>query len=81
MNRRRSDRRLFLKQSAAAAGLAATPYFFTTASAQSGRSPSDRPVLGCIGTGDRWKQIVGGALKFADGAAVCDVDADHMAEG
>lgn len=59
------------------------PYWFTSkrSLAQENKSPNERPLLGCIGTGDRWKQIIGGAANFATGVAVCDVDANHMREG
>lgn len=78
----RSNRRTFLQTTAALAG-AAMPYWFTT---QQNRAlgynlVNNRPVLGCIGTGDRWHQVVGGALNYSDGVAVCDVDRLHMEQG
>ena len=76
------NRRDFLKSTAALAG-ATLPYWFT---AESNRAlgfqlVNSRPVLGCIGTGDRWHQVVGGALNYSDGVAVCDVDRLHMEQG
>jgi predicted dehydrogenase len=45
------------------------------------RSPNDRPVLGCIGTGDRWNAVGPQAMNFSDCAAVCDVDRNHVEKG
>ncbi len=74
------SRRDFLKQTGATTAAAAfVPYFFTTPSARGAfATANERPVIGCIGTGSRWGQVVGGALKFGDVAAVCDVDANHV---
>ena len=76
------NRRDFLKTTAALAG-ATLPYWFTAESnrALGFQSVNSRPVLGCIGTGDRWHQVVGGALNYSDGVAVCDVDRLHMEQG
>src|SRR5687767_15933880 len=81
-----SSRRTFLQSSAAAAaGLAAAPYFPWTANtmAQDAKTQSknDRPILGCIGTGDRWNAVGPQAMNFADCVAVCDVDARHAEKG
>lgn len=74
-----SSRRDFLKGSAGVAAAAFVPYVFTTPSARGAFfSANERPVVGCIGTGSRWGQVVGGALKFGDVAAVCDVDANRV---
>jgi predicted dehydrogenase len=77
---RHANRREFLKTSAAAAagmywasGLPARAYNF--------QSPNDRPIVGCIGTGDRWSAIGPQAMQFGDVVAVCDVDADHAGKG
>ena len=84
MTNRTQTRRDFLRKTttAAAAG-AVLPYWFTSASSQAFgyQSPNERPVLGCIGTGDRWKAVGRNAMKFSDCVAVCDVDANHMGEG
>ena len=80
----RSNRRDFLKTTSTAALAGATlPYWFTAESnrALGFQSVNSRPVLGCIGTGDRWHQVVGGALNHSDGVAVCDVDRLHMEQG
>ncbi|MDX1962641.1 MAG: Gfo/Idh/MocA family oxidoreductase [Pirellulales bacterium] len=85
------NRRQFLSQAArltatagAAAGLStlgvSVPYF-SSAVAFAAESKNDRHVIGCIGTGDRWKQIIKGAMNFGDVAAVCDVDRRHVEEG
>lgn len=75
-----ANRRDFLKTSTALAATAALPYWFTTRPAFAYQSPNERPVLGCIGTGDRWKAVGPAAMKFADCVAVCDVDSAHLDE-
>ena len=74
-----TSRRNFLQTSAAALAAGFSPYWFTSESnrAFGFRDPSERLVIGCIGTGSRWSQIVGGAMNFGEVAAVCDVDQDH----
>ena len=81
MSTDRKNRRDFLKTSAIAAAAAGVPYFFSSERSRAAefRSPNDRPVVGCIGTGDRWKAIGPQAMRFGDCVAVCDVDADHVA--
>lgn len=77
------SRRGFLKH-ASLVGLAtaAAPYWFAPSSFGSPfRSPNDRPILGCIGTGDRWNAVGPNAMAFADCAAVCDVDQAHVEKG
>ena len=78
---RQTTRRDFLKTTAAAA--ATTPFWFSAASARANRfqSPNERPVLGCIGTGDRWQGVGPDAMRYADCIAVCDVDAEHAGQG
>jgi predicted dehydrogenase len=80
---RKQTRRDFLKTSTLAAAAGTMPYWFTSESAQAFnyKSAGERPVLGCIGTGDRWKSVGRNALQFADCVAVCDVDALHLDEG
>jgi predicted dehydrogenase len=86
MASRTSDRRSFLKTSSgvAAAALAA-PYFFTGARGAAddakAESKNDRPLVGCIGTGDRWHAVGRAAMKFGDVVAVCDVDRQHAENG
>jgi predicted dehydrogenase len=79
-----ASRRRFLKTTAAAA-TAAVPYFAwgTPSIAQDAKTESknDRPLLGCIGTGDRWNAVGPQAMNFADCVAVCDVDSEHAAKG
>ncbi|MBL8849693.1 MAG: twin-arginine translocation signal domain-containing protein, partial [Planctomycetaceae bacterium] len=76
-------RRNFLKTSTAAAAGAILPYWFTSESSRAFgfASPNERPILGCIGTGDRWHGVGPNAMAFANCVAVCDVDANHMEEG
>jgi predicted dehydrogenase len=81
----RKHRRDFLKASAAATAAVTTPYFFAPSNViaqdAKAKSPNDRPILGCIGTGDRWDAVGPNALAFSDCVAVCDVDSEHAAKG
>ncbi len=61
-----------------AAGIA-TPYFMSSSIAAD-TPKSDRHTIGCIGTGDRWKAVVKGAMQHGDVVAVCDVDKNHVEE-
>lgn len=76
------DRRRFLKTSAATMAtmsgcFSAPPPDTSPQTADVDYSNAvERPVLGCIGTGDRWNYTGIAALDFADCAAVCDVDCD-----
>jgi predicted dehydrogenase len=85
MSRHNASRREFLQTSAAAAAAASVPYFGWTSPliAQDAKTESknDRPILGCIGTGDRWNAVGPQAMNFADCVAVCDVDANHAEKG
>ncbi|MDZ4849555.1 MAG: Gfo/Idh/MocA family oxidoreductase [Pirellulaceae bacterium] len=83
MNNDSASRREFLKTTAAVASVASTPYFYSTSHAQNAgsKSANDRPIIGCIGTGDRWNAVGPQALNHADCVAVCDVDADHASKG
>jgi hypothetical protein len=78
------SRRQFLETSAAAAAVS-VPYFGwgSPLIAQDAKTASknDRPLLGCIGTGDRWNAVGPQAMNFADCVAVCDVDAQHAEKG
>jgi predicted dehydrogenase len=78
------DRREFLLKtsSAAAAGLV-VPYWFTAsrAAAADSASKNDRPLIGCIGTGDRWNGLYQGIRRHGDIVAVCDVDRQHAEDG
>lgn len=79
----RPTRRTFLAQSSAlAAAGVSIPYWVTSRTAQAADSKNDRPVVGCIGTGDRWKGgIVDPLREHGDIVAVCDVDRKHAEEG
>ncbi len=83
MTRPHLSRRDFLSTSAAVLGTAALPYWFTGKQAQAFNfdSPSERPTVGCIGTGSRWGADGGGLashlMKYGDVVAVCDVDTRH----
>jgi predicted dehydrogenase len=78
-----SNRRDFLKTTAAASA-AGTAFWFSlpnTLAQETRKSPNERPIIGSIGTGDRWNAVGGNAMQLGDIVAVCDVDADHAARG
>jgi predicted dehydrogenase len=77
------NRRQFLQQSAGVvAASLATPYFTSSSfAADATAEKKNRHVIGCIGTGDRWKAVVKGAMQHGDVVAVCDVDKNHLEEG
>ena len=78
-----TTRRSFLKTSVAAGAAGTMPYWFTSAQPEAFgyQSASERPVVGCIGTGSRWNAVGPQSFNFADCAAVCDVDANHAGAG
>ena len=73
-------RRVFIKTSSAAfAAGAMSVWVNPRPSLGDSRSPNDRPLMGCIGTGSRWWAVGGHeAIPFADIVAVCDVDQHHL---
>ncbi len=86
MATQRRNRRKFLQTvTGAAATAVVTPYFFTGAKGVAddakAESKNDRPLVGCIGTGDRWGAVGPSAMKFGDVVAVCDVDRAHAEKG
>jgi predicted dehydrogenase len=84
MSRPSQSRRSFLTHTSAAAAAGLTvPYWYTTTSARAADAEKkDRPKVGCIGTGDRWKGgIVGDLREHGEIVAVCDVDRKHAEEG
>ena len=76
-------RRGFVKSaSLATLATASSPYWFAPSSmAKTFRSPNERAILGCIGTGSRWGAVGPAAMNFSDCAAVCDVDSNHANRG
>jgi predicted dehydrogenase len=80
MSHRGPNRRQFLQTAAAAGAATITPYWFTSTSAAQETSKNDRHVIGCIGTGDRWRGAIGPGVKRFGGeiVAVCDVDKNHV---
>ena len=75
------NRRRFLQTSAAAAAGLTAPYWFTSR-ALAAEGKNDRPLVGCIGTGDRWQGgLVREILPLGDIVAVCDVDQKHAEAG
>ena len=75
MSRSTCHRRAFLRTSAGlvAAG-AAAPYVLSTRTARANTSANDRPLVGCIGMGGMGCGDARQHSKYADIAAVCDVD-------
>ena len=80
MSASRQNRRDFLKTSAVAAAAASTPFWFSLEGARAFSGANERPRMGCIGVGDRWKAVGRNAFEFADCLAVCDVDRNHAEE-
>jgi len=73
------SRRDFLQNSGSLAAAATFgSYFFTSQSTSAAwKSPNERPVIGCIGTGSRWYGVMNSGFKHGDVAVVCDVDSGH----
>ena len=84
MSQNHSTRRDFLKTGTLAAAGAAMPYWFSTGRSlaeQAARSPNERLTIGCIGTGDRWKQDPYSRMKlYGNVVSLCDVDQNHLHE-
>ena len=75
MKSEQTTRRHFLRQSTVAvSAIVAAPYFLQNPKAIAGTEANDRHVIGSVGTGGRWGSIIGGAMRFGDVVAVCDVD-------
>jgi predicted dehydrogenase len=78
----KSTRRKFLQTSGAAAAAIAAPYFVPATALGFGRTaPSDRIVLGAIGTGGQGQGIMNRFMSFDDVqvVAVCDVESKRLA--
>lgn len=75
-----TNRRDFLKTTAAAGALAAVPYFTSTQKVFANLSANDRPVIGCIGLGGMGRGDMGAHRGFGDVVALCDVDTRQIAE-
>jgi predicted dehydrogenase len=77
-----TNRRQFLRQTAGAASALAVPYFVPASALglDNKPAPSDRIVMGSIGTGGQGRGLLGGFLGQPDVqvVSVCDVDAGHM---
>ncbi|ADB17090.1 oxidoreductase domain protein [Pirellula staleyi DSM 6068] len=75
------NRRSFLKTTAAAASALAIPYYVPASvlGLEDKAPPSDRIVMGCIGTGGKGRHNMGTFMGFPDVqmVAVCDVDAKN----
>lgn len=76
----RSDRRNFLKTSAALAAATALPEWLTdhSAMAAESQSPNSRPQVAAIGVGSRGWAIAREARTYGDIVAISDVDRDHL---
>jgi predicted dehydrogenase len=76
-----STRREFLKTSAVAAAAIGVPYYVPASALGFGRAaPSDRIVMGAIGTGGQGRGIMNRFMSFDDVqmVAICDVDARQV---
>ncbi len=84
MKRNPITRRRFLRRAAGITGAIAVPYFVpASALGLAGKAaPSDRIVMGLIGTGGQGRGLLGGFLGQPDVqvVSVCDVDAGHLAQ-
>ncbi|MEM9657097.1 MAG: Gfo/Idh/MocA family oxidoreductase [Planctomycetota bacterium] len=72
----RSSRRNFLRTSVAGGAGVGLSYFVGNQSLGRGlsKSPNEQPVLGFIGCGIRYHNIVRPAMEYGPAAALCDVD-------
>ena len=76
--KKNSNRRRFIKQSAAiAVATSATAYFPWSEKAFANESKNDRPVIGGIGLGGMGSGDCRGHARFGDIVAVADVDQKH----
>ena len=76
--KKNSNRRRFIKQSAATAvATSATAYFPWSEKAFANESKNDRPVIGGIGLGGMGSGDCRGHARFGDIVAVADVDQKH----
>lgn len=73
---RQTNRRQFLQVTAAGAAAMA---FTSTSPAFAFRSPNERPVFATIGLRNQGREITNKSFKFADFAALADVDAGVLA--
>ncbi|QDT08374.1 Gfo/Idh/MocA family protein [Planctomycetes bacterium K23_9] len=78
----KSDRRDFLKTSAAAGAATSVPYFFSTPRtlAQETKSKNDRITLGVIGAGGMANGNMKAAKDWVDVVAIADVDSKRLAK-
>ena len=81
----RSDRRSFLKTSAAVLAASTLPkWFVLECEARKTKTrplgPNEQPAIALIGCGGRGRVIAGEAKKFGRIVALCDVDESHLAE-
>ena len=77
------DRREFMKMSVAGLAGATLPWVAGKVTpAFAFDTPMKRPLVGCIGVGDRWfGGIAPEVQKYGNVVAVCDVDANHVGRG
>jgi len=72
-----TTRRDFLKTTAAGAGAAAAPYFWTSEQARAQDAANDKLGIASIGTGGRGSGIGRDACRRGNAIAVADVDLSH----
>lgn len=74
-----STRRHFLR--AAAASAVSVPCILTSQPGLSLEARNDRPAIGCIGLGSRWRGVGWSAAYYGPMVAFCDVDSRRVAAG
>ena len=75
----RHSRRDFLRTAAVAGGAVFVPDWFPKGRtcAANFKTPNERPIVGCIGTGKRHRDVSYMAMQYTRVAALCDVDTSH----
>ncbi len=76
-----TPRRHFLKTSLGALALGSV-HPWSSAQAETFRTATERPVVGCIGTSTRGRRLIREHMTdYADVAVICDLDSRHAAAG
>ena len=75
MSRRRTNRRDFLKTSAAAVSAG---YFISTASAEESNSPNEKVNFACIGVGGKGDSDSEHVANHGNVVAICDIDDNNL---
>jgi predicted dehydrogenase len=82
MNSTGHTRRDFLKNATAVGAAVFVPGWFPLgrACASEFKTPNERPTVGCIGTGKRYRGVSYMAMQYTQVAALCDVDTRHLGQ-